>query len=143
DKATLYLLNDGEWKTAVNEFNHPADQFDAPLTIGFDPQNDGNRHFRGWIDDVRIYNYALHEEQIRAVAENKSFAAMKAAAIPVLADTKLIEAKQVPTTPEPQARAETEASGEKPAPKRSLWPVMVIVALIVVVVVVTQVRKKR
>lgn len=146
DKATLYLVQDGRLEKAVNEINHTVDQFDAPLTIGKDPESSGNRHFRGWIDDVRIYNYALDEEQIRAVADNKPFAAARATAMPVLINTKLIEAGQAagPTEPQAEAQAETqtEAATEKPAPKRSVWPVLVIVALIAAVVVATQVRKK-
>lgn len=146
DKAILYLMEDGQLKSAANEMNHPVDQFDAPLLIGFDSQNDGNRHFRGWIDDVRIYNYALDEEQIRAVADDKPFTAARAAAMPVLINTKLIEAGQAAAPNEPQAEAQaetqTQAATEKPASKRSIWPVMVIVALIAAVVVATQVRKK-
>lgn len=147
DRAILYLMNEGELKAAVHDVAHAAEPFDAPLTIGKDPESSSNRHFRGWIDDVRIYNYALDEEQIRAVADNKPIASARAAAVPVLLNTKLIEAGQAAAPNEPQAEAQAEiraeASAEKPTPKRSVWPVMVIVALIVAVVVVTQVRKKR
>jgi hypothetical protein len=146
DRAILYLMNEGELKAAVHDVAHAAEPFDAPLTIGKDPESSSNRHFRGWIDDVRIYNYALDEEQIRAVADNKPFAAARAAAMPVLINTKLIGAGQAAAPNEPQAETQAEiraeASAEKPASRRSVWPVMVIVALIAAVVVATQVRKK-
>jgi len=142
DKAMLYLMNDGELKAAVHDFTHAAEPFDAPVTLGKDPESSSNRHFRGWIDDVRIYNYALDEEQIRAVADNKPFAAARAAATPVLINTKLIAWGQAAVPNEPGAEVSSEATAEKPTPKRSVWPVLVIVALIAAVVVATQVRRK-
>ena len=70
EKATLYLGQDDELISAVNKTWHYMEEFDAPLGIGDDPHPDlpdMNRHFKGWIKNVRIYDYALSQHEIETV----------------------------------------------------------------------------
>jgi hypothetical protein len=65
---TLYL--NGEW---VNALTDPvgAVSVTRPWAIGARASVDGTypseRHFEGWIDDVRIYNVALTEDEVKAL----------------------------------------------------------------------------
>ncbi len=56
-KATLYMNNGSGFQSAVNTVTHAAAKFGS-VYIGRDPSQT-SRHFRGAIDDARIYNEAL------------------------------------------------------------------------------------
>lgn len=58
--ATLYVNG----IAAVHNAAQPAEAFDAPLTIGNDP-NGGNRQFEGLIEEVCVYDRALSQAEIR------------------------------------------------------------------------------
>ncbi|MHC4531026.1 MAG: LamG domain-containing protein [Planctomycetota bacterium] len=70
-QATLYMMPDGA--PMISEIlyeTHIETTFDQRWTIGMDERDfDGDRNFKGLIDDVRIYDYALSAEQICYVAE--------------------------------------------------------------------------
>lgn len=66
-KATLYLGQDGELCSATHEADHKIiEQLDDDIMIGYDnyPDEDSHGHFKGWIDDVRIYDYDLDANEI-------------------------------------------------------------------------------
>jgi len=65
-KATLYLGQDGILSSATNSISHDIEEFDGVTRIGHDVHTDG-RFFRGTIDDVRIYNYALSQGEIAEI----------------------------------------------------------------------------
>ena len=65
-KATLYLGQDGILSSATNSISHDIEEFDGVTRIGHDVHTDG-RFFRGTIDDVHVYNYALSEEEVKAL----------------------------------------------------------------------------
>jgi tetratricopeptide (TPR) repeat protein len=69
NKATLYLGQDQELSCAANTTDHYIEEFDGITRIGSDPETyvQQYRYFKGWIDDVRIYRFALSEQEIRAV----------------------------------------------------------------------------
>ena len=70
DKATLYLGHDGKLQSAVNETWHFKEEFDAEISIGDDPHFDPpgmNRHFKGSIKNVRVYDYALSQTEIETI----------------------------------------------------------------------------
>jgi len=62
-KATLYLGEDGKLSLATNVIAHGMEEFDGITHIGYDPSID-TRYFKGLIDDVRIYSYALSQEEV-------------------------------------------------------------------------------
>ena len=68
-KATVYVYTDANgMQSAVNEIPHVEETVDA-LQFGHDPTVAiSPRHFKGMIDEVGIYNLALSEEDIRALA---------------------------------------------------------------------------
>ena len=61
----IYL--DGEFQDSIRHgfWTHPA----QPVHIGRKGTNDPNFFFRGDVDDVRLYNRALHDDDIRALFE--------------------------------------------------------------------------
>jgi hypothetical protein len=64
-------MYDGEMlSNRTISFAHPPVPLPDPFYIG----RDGNfpeRMFKGMVDDVRIYDYSLSENQIRQIIENK------------------------------------------------------------------------
>lgn len=56
--VSLYLNG----KAAVNNYAVPLDEFDAPIKIGHDS---GGRYFKGYVDEVCVYNRALSQAEIR------------------------------------------------------------------------------
>lgn len=67
--ARMYLEvgTSGVLQTALQSGAHGIEEFDGDLFIGMDPTTTP-RPFRGAIDDVRIYRYALDSAQIAEVA---------------------------------------------------------------------------
>ncbi|UCF44105.1 MAG: DUF4982 domain-containing protein [Planctomycetota bacterium] len=68
-KATMYMNEEGilSLSTNVNVLNHDIEEFDGVTRIGHEVHSP-DRHFKGRIDDVRIYNYALSQERIEELA---------------------------------------------------------------------------
>ena len=66
ERARLYLGEDGVLDSATNETAHDIEEFNGMLRIGNDKKpGQAPRFFRGCIDDVRVYNRALTEAEIR------------------------------------------------------------------------------
>ena len=69
EKATLYLGCDGKLSSATNDVEHSKEEFNGVTHIGNDEKPGfAPRFFKGMIDDVRIYDMALSEEEIRELA---------------------------------------------------------------------------
>jgi hypothetical protein len=72
DKATLYLGQDGQLVSAVNDTPHRIEEFEGDIRIG-DDNHPGppvmKRHFKGWIKNVSIYDYALSQSEIEAISK--------------------------------------------------------------------------
>jgi hypothetical protein len=69
-KATLYLGQDGQLSSAVNTVKHDIEEFNGVTRIGHDKKpNFPPRFFKGTIDDVRIYERALSQEEIEDLAK--------------------------------------------------------------------------
>jgi hypothetical protein len=60
NSATIYLNG----VPAVHNVSHSAEEFNAPLAIGYDP-NGGSRYFTGNIEEVCVYNRSLSQNEIR------------------------------------------------------------------------------
>ncbi|MBI9016384.1 MAG: M6 family metalloprotease domain-containing protein [Phycisphaerae bacterium] len=69
DKATVYLHDGRRLTKAENVVPHANIKFDADLHIGYD--QDYNGYFKGAIDDTRFFTYAMTENEIKALGENK------------------------------------------------------------------------
>jgi outer membrane lipoprotein-sorting protein len=65
-KATLYMGEDGRLSSKTNTIDHRIEEFDGVTRIGHDTHTEG-RYFKGTIDDVRIYNYALSQAEVEAL----------------------------------------------------------------------------
>jgi tetratricopeptide (TPR) repeat protein len=63
-QATLYMGYNGTLSSATNIIDHDVEEFDGVTLIGRDTHHE-NRHFKGCIDDVRIYSYALSEAEVK------------------------------------------------------------------------------
>jgi hypothetical protein len=72
DKATLYLGQDGQLRSAVNNTPHRFEEFEGEIRIG-DDNHPGppemKRHFKGWIKDVSVYDYALSQSEIDIISK--------------------------------------------------------------------------
>lgn len=67
-KVTQYLIKlDGTISSATKSMDHAIEQFDGITRIGTDSLSPA-RFFKGWIDDVRIYNRALPQGEIKQAA---------------------------------------------------------------------------
>jgi hypothetical protein len=66
DEATIYLHDGTELRSATNHVAHAPEEFDGETHIGQDPYP--GRRFRGRMDDVRIYPYALNADEVGALA---------------------------------------------------------------------------
>lgn len=80
-KATAYVYTDTNGlEQSANELRHISQNINA-LKIGWDSWAT-DRHFKGLIDDVRIYNYALSQAEIAAIYSGKEPATTAQAEIP-------------------------------------------------------------
>ena len=61
-KATVYMY-DGTLQSSVHTSSHTAQIFGGTTYIGWDP-NASTRHFKGNIDDVRIYTKSFSQAEI-------------------------------------------------------------------------------
>jgi len=64
--ASVYMMPLGEaMQTTVVIQDHVVADMNQPIHIGQDPRDfEAHRRWKGWIDDVRIYDYALTDEEI-------------------------------------------------------------------------------
>ncbi len=69
-KATLYVHDGNEMKSATNNLIHPPQSFDGTTYLARDI-NWPKRSFKGMLDDIRIYNYSLTKTQIESICNNK------------------------------------------------------------------------
>ncbi len=67
--AIVYMINTNGAFSATNELAHTADVFGNNWQIGHDDNdNNANRTFNGFIDEVGVFNYALTAAQIEQLA---------------------------------------------------------------------------
>ncbi len=74
ERAELALAAGAPLQTATNVAAHELEEFDGPASIGRDPGS-AARFFRGAVDDVRIYGYALSPAELDDVAAGRGRAA--------------------------------------------------------------------
>jgi hypothetical protein len=65
-QARLTLGQNGTLASATNAIHHAAEAFDGTLWLGRDPHS-SPRHFKGALDDVRVYDHALSEAEVAAL----------------------------------------------------------------------------
>ncbi len=64
--AEIFLRDSSGLQSARHEASHVAQQFVSPVSIGHDTQQ-ASRHFKGWMDDVRIYQNTLNAADIESL----------------------------------------------------------------------------
>ena len=111
------------------------------MTIGYDPENSINRHFKGKLDDIKIYNYCLTSQQIQAVAENKPVEPQQTESVLALVDTNLVDPKTDLKAIAKELKTEQEAAQGKA--RRSFWPGVVVIGVILAIVAFTQIGKRQ
>lgn len=72
-KAAIYMYydgmnpsNDGKPRSAVNYGIHNLEAFNGTTYVGYDPSSEV-RHLKGFVDEVRIYNYAMTYAEIKSL----------------------------------------------------------------------------
>jgi hypothetical protein len=65
-QARLYLGDGGVLTSATNAINHSPEAFDGTSWLGRDPHS-SPRHFKGSLDDVRVYDHAFTPSEIEAL----------------------------------------------------------------------------
>ena len=148
DSAVIYLYKNGKLQSSSNTYNHKVEKFDGPLYLAYDPHNTG-RYYKGAMDDIRIYDYALSNDEIESLCmENKLTTASKSKII--LADVTFVEKGE--SVKEVAKQAVEEVASELSEPiepeagqERSfnLSAVIVIVVVMVIVAVISSSRKKK
>ena len=65
DKASYYF-EDGSMNVRVNNIPHDIEEFDGVMWLGRDKQSEfvDERYFKGALDDIRIYDFALTPEEV-------------------------------------------------------------------------------
>lgn len=69
DQGTIYVDSGSGLQSATHVASHYPESFGSHFFIGCDPAV-STRHFRGAIDDVRIYNASLSSAQVAAVRDS-------------------------------------------------------------------------
>lgn len=137
EKATLYLWDGKELRSAVNCVPHTKQTFASPILMGRDPIND-RRFFAGCLDDVRVFSYALNAEQVDSLCSGKEIAFAD--------EIRLVNGSFVSDEQSLEEIAKKGAE-QQAAPgrnrKANLIAVAVIAAAVLGFVFVTNVKKKR
>ncbi|GEM_PF-573619 len=91
DQAMMYL-HDGEMKAQTLPTLHEPEEFDGVTCIGWDKYGPQVRHFKGLIDEVRIFDCALDKAGVEALCAGKPLPA-------AVADVKLERPSRGATEP--------------------------------------------
>ena len=136
EAATLYLYDEGKMLTAVNNISHGVEEFDGTGCIGWDPHED-ERKFKGMIDEVRIFDFALNATQIGQVCEGLDVEANRDSNVRLVNANLVGESESLKKIAEESIEAE---SGEK---GNNLIAVAVIIIAIGCFAVISFTRKKK
>jgi autotransporter-associated beta strand protein len=64
--ATIHLRTPAGFQTASFSATHSSNSFSSPLYLGWD-SGDSSRHFRGWLDDVRVWTSTLTSADVESL----------------------------------------------------------------------------
>jgi hypothetical protein len=64
--TTLHLRSPAGLQSATNNATQAAEAFNGAMYLGWDP-NSATRHFKGWLDDVRVYKATLTAADIESL----------------------------------------------------------------------------
>ena len=145
DKAIMYLFSDGKWSSSTNIFNHRVEVFDGPLYLAYDPHNTG-RYYKGAIDDIRIYDYALSKEQVESLCQDQKLVQPTAGEVKLI-DVAFVEDGESALDIAAQAaedakRSEQGVSADQKDKKSNLPVVVVIIAVVAIIAAVSSRKKK-
>lgn len=135
DKGVLYCYRDGELKSSENRIVHQIEEFDGLLCLGRDSCE--TRYYKGMIDEVRIFDFALSASQIDQVRQGQTPALSGVGAIQ-LVDADLVEKGE--SLEEVVAEQEKQADPQK---MTNLMPVVIIIVIVLVIAMLSTFRKKK
>lgn len=136
ERGTLYLYDEGTLQSAQNTIFHGIEEFDGPLCIGRD-SGFNDRYFKGLVDDVKIFDFALNQSQIEQVRQGQPVDMSGER------DIRLVDADLVTEDQSLEEIAAEAAREEKKDQGRNLIPVFAIVGIAVIVAGVSVFRKKK
>ncbi|MCU0780870.1 MAG: M12 family metallo-peptidase, partial [Akkermansiaceae bacterium] len=64
--ATIHLRTPDGLQTATRSATHSSNAFSSPLYLGWD-SGGSSRHFRGWLDDVRVWTDSLNATDVESL----------------------------------------------------------------------------
>lgn len=64
--TTLHLRTPSGLQSATNTATQAAEAFNGTMYLGYD-SNSATRHFKGWLDDVRVYKSTLTANQVESL----------------------------------------------------------------------------
>ncbi|WP_193212621.1 LamG-like jellyroll fold domain-containing protein [Luteolibacter marinus] len=64
--TTLHLRSPGGLQSATNAASQPTEAFNGTMYLAWDP-NSVSRHYKGWLDDVRVYTSTLDGADIESL----------------------------------------------------------------------------
>lgn len=135
DKGTLYFQKDGELESSENRIPHRMEEFDGPFDLGRD--RIGGRHFKGLIDDVQIFDFALSKSQIEQVCQGQKPDFSRDQKIQ-LVDANFVKEGQ--SLEDIAAEQQKQADGQK---RTNLLPVMIVILIVLAVAVLSIFKKKK
>ncbi len=136
-KGMLYFaLEDADLQSSENLLSHPVEPFDGPLYLGRDPAE--GRYFKGLIDDVRIFDFALSPTQIDQVRRNKTVNIATGETIQ-LVNADLVEEGQSLK----EVAAEQQQTPNEEPQKTNILPVIIIIAIVLVIAVAAAAKSKK
>jgi hypothetical protein len=137
-KAALYLWDGKEMKTAVHEVTHEAEQFDMPVQLGRDPA-DGSRFFKGALDEVRLFDSTLNNDQIMSLCLGQQIA-FAAGEIRLVNASFVTEDQSLKEIARQAGQQEASSEGRR---KMNWSAVLVILAVVMAIAVVSTFKKKK
>ncbi|MCE5187009.1 MAG: LamG domain-containing protein [Planctomycetaceae bacterium] len=137
-QAALYLWDGKEMKTVVNQARHEIEKFDMPIFLGQDPASN-DRFFKGSLDEVQLFDYALTQEQITSLCQGQKVA--WAAGSIRLANASFVNEDQSLQEIAKQSSRQQAAGGK--SRKLNLLAVAIIGAAVLGMVFVSTCRKKK
>ncbi|MCK4997957.1 MAG: LamG domain-containing protein, partial [Anaerohalosphaera sp.] len=134
-KGVLYLARDGKLEHSEHRIPHQIEVFDGPLNLGRDPT--GGRHFKGLIDEVRVFDFALSVSQVDQVRQGQKLDLSGKDKIQ-LVGADLVDKDQ--SLEEAAGEPKDETIQKKDT---NLLPVAIIILVVIVIAVLSTLRKKK
>ena len=135
-KTTLYLHDGTTLHLESNTASYGPEEFDGTIYLGWDENFPGNRNFKGLIDEVQIFDFALSASQIEQLRQGQKFDLSSQDKIQ-LVDADLVGADQ---SLEEVAKEQQQPVEEKSS---NLIAVLIVIAIVAGFAVFATLKKKK